>query len=195
VVRGDGIVDPLWFTTDPSVEGVDPFREPIDWHGVVTHGHLPENDHHGGRRLPGVDDPVRMLSGTAATSVAVEDFIYGRGDVSVTTPAGRPPTVRQGGSLTFRNLDSPPGGDPLRAVYHTITSCRTPCNRETGIAYPRADGPVVFDSGELGFGPRDATAAANRAKSRTPKDFAPGTYTYFCRVHPFMRGAFRVVPR
>jgi len=23
----------------------------------------------------------------------------------------------------------------------------------------------------------------------------PGTYTYFCRVHPFMRGAFRVLPR
>jgi hypothetical protein len=28
---------------------------------------------------------------------------------------------------------------------------------------------------------------------RTPRDLAPGTYTYFCRVHPFMRGAFRVV--
>ena len=22
----------------------------------------------------------------------------------------------------------------------------------------------------------------------------PGTYTYFCRIHPFMRGSFRVVP-
>ena len=24
-------------------------------------------------------------------------------------------------------------------------------------------------------------------------NLAPGTYTYFCRIHPFMRGAFRVV--
>jgi plastocyanin len=27
---------------------------------------------------------------------------------------------------------------------------------------------------------------------KTPRDLGPGTYTYFCRVHPFMRGAFRV---
>jgi hypothetical protein len=30
---------------------------------------------------------------------------------------------------------------------------------------------------------------------KTPKNLRPGTYTYFCRVHPFMRGAFRVVPK
>jgi hypothetical protein len=28
---------------------------------------------------------------------------------------------------------------------------------------------------------------------RTPTNLVPGTYTYFCRIHPFMRGAFRVV--
>jgi len=28
---------------------------------------------------------------------------------------------------------------------------------------------------------------------KTPKNLTPGTYAYFCRVHPFMRGAFRVV--
>jgi len=28
---------------------------------------------------------------------------------------------------------------------------------------------------------------------RTPRNLTPGTYAYFCRVHPFMRGAFRVV--
>ncbi|MFL5845384.1 MAG: hypothetical protein ACJ762_11870 [Solirubrobacteraceae bacterium] len=28
---------------------------------------------------------------------------------------------------------------------------------------------------------------------KTPKNLNPGTYAYFCRVHPFMRGAFRVV--
>ena len=27
----------------------------------------------------------------------------------------------------------------------------------------------------------------------TPANLPPGTYTYFCRIHPFMRGAFRVV--
>jgi hypothetical protein len=162
---------------------------------VVTHGHLSENDNHGGRRLPGLDDPLRMLSGIGAASVAVEDFVYGRGDLSVTTAAGRPPTVREGGTLTFRNLDSPRSGDPNRAVYHTITSCRAPGNRETGIAYPLADGPVVFDSSEPGFGPPGGHRRGEPPTWRTPKDLAPGTYTYFCRAHPFMRGAFRVVPR
>ena len=28
---------------------------------------------------------------------------------------------------------------------------------------------------------------------RTPSNLSPGLYTYFCRIHPFMRGAFRVV--
>jgi hypothetical protein len=30
---------------------------------------------------------------------------------------------------------------------------------------------------------------------KTPKNLTPGTYAYYCRVHPFMRGAFRVVKR
>ena len=58
-----------------------------------------------------------------------------------------------------------------------------------------ANGPVRFDSGNLGFGPEGRTAAAQRISWRTPKRIRPGTYTYFCRVHPFMRGAFRVAKR
>ena len=50
-----------------------------------------------------------------------------------------------------------------------------------------------FDSGELGYGPRGFTPAANRNTWQTPKSLKAGTYTYFCRIHPFMRGAFRVV--
>ena len=30
---------------------------------------------------------------------------------------------------------------------------------------------------------------------KTPKSLSAGTYTYFCRIHPFMRGSFRVVPK
>jgi hypothetical protein len=30
---------------------------------------------------------------------------------------------------------------------------------------------------------------------KTPKNLKSGLYTYFCRIHPFMRGAFKVVPK
>ena len=73
-------------------------------------------------------------------------------------------------------------------LYHSITSCKAPCNRKTGIAYPIADGPVQFDSGTLG----SRIPAAGVDEWKTPANLRPGTYTYFCRIHPFMRGAFRV---
>jgi hypothetical protein len=40
-----------------------------------------------------------------------------------------------------------------------------------------------------------ASSCVGTAVYRTPKNLKPGTYAYFCRVHPFMRGAFRVVKR
>jgi hypothetical protein len=189
-----GIIDPLWITSS-AVAGRDPFAQKVDWHGVVTHGHLAENDNHGGTGQAVLPDPRRPLAGTQAGSVDIAGFVYAQGDLTASGKAGRPPTVRQGGTLTFRNLDSPKGQNPALAIYHTITDCKAPCNKKTGIAYPIANGTATFDSGELGYGPKEATAAANRIEWKTPKNLSPGDYTYFCRVHPFMRGAFRVVAR
>ena len=78
------------------------------------------------------------------------------------------------------------------AKYHTITACKAPCNRTTGIAYPTANAKIQFDSAELGYGPSYATAASNKHVWKTPKNLPRATYTYFCRIHPFMRGSFRV---
>jgi plastocyanin len=97
------------------------------------------------------------------------------------------PTVRRGGRLTCVNRVA------RRDIFHTITACRAPCDRDTGIAYPLANAPVDFDSGELGYGPVGLTAAAGTDRWSTPRTLPTGTYTYFCRVHPFMRGGFRVV--
>jgi hypothetical protein len=187
-----GIIDPLWITSS-DVGGRDPFAQRVDWHGAVTHGHLAENDNHGGTGGSTLPDARQTPAGAQIPSVDIKGFVYARGDLTAGGNAGRPPTVRQGGTLTFRNLDSPKGQDPANAIYHTITGCKAPCNKKTGIAYPIADGRATFDSGELGYGPRGATAAANRIDWQTPNDLSPGSYTYFCRIHPFMRGAFRVV--
>ena len=170
----------------------DPFTEGVDDTGILTHGHLPENDNHGGSKLSGLPDPTSMLSGPPTKNVNIKDFVYGRGDLGLTGVRGRPPIVKRGKSLKFTNLDSLPGGSLASAKYHTITACKSPCNRTTGIAYPTANAKVQFDSSELGYGPSGFTPAANKHVWRTPKNLPRGTYSYFCRIHPFMRGSFRV---
>ncbi|MEA2311896.1 MAG: hypothetical protein QOE28_1864 [Solirubrobacteraceae bacterium] len=171
----------------PGGSGPDPFTTNVDVPGQVTHGHLNENRNHGGG-LGVLPDARRLLAAPPAVSrtVAVTGFVYGQGDLGLTGSHGRPPTIRPGGTIRFVNRDA------SRNIFHTITSCRAPCNAASGIAYPLANGPIRFDSGQLGFGPQGLTAAAQRITWRTPKTIRPGTYTYFCRVHPFMRGAFRV---
>ena len=173
---------------DPGGTGPDPFAVDVDVEGKVTHGHLPENDGHGGSRLTGLPDPRDLLARPVGGNgkVAIAGFVYGQGDLSNVGRTGRPARVRRGRGLTFVNRDA------KQEIFHTITACKAPCNRSTGIAYPLADAKVEFDSGELGFGPKGFTPAANRDTWTTPKGLDPGVYTYFCRVHPFMRGAFKV---
>jgi plastocyanin len=162
----------------------DPFSTSVDMPGLLTHGHLAENDNHGGAPDPTYFDATALPSADARPTIPIGDFVYGQGDMLLGDPV---PTVKAGGVITFDNLDAP----LENGIWHTITACKTPCNQSTGIAYPLADGDVTFDSGELGdVGP----PTAGRTTWSTPADLPPGTYTYFCRIHPFMRGAFRVIP-
>jgi plastocyanin len=178
---------PLAITTAPA-GGADPFKTNTAVPGVLTHGHLPENNVHGGRPRPArvVHNPAKAPDGPPTSTVDISSFLYGQGDLSMPGARGRPPVVAPGHALTFVNDDA------AHNIFHTITSCRLPCTATTGIAYPLADGPVTFDSAELGFGPVGFTAASNQVRWTTPAGLKPGTYAYFCRVHPFMRGAFRV---
>jgi plastocyanin len=50
----------------------------------------------------------------------------------------------------------------------------------------------VWESGTLGFDAVDGGTPDPIAE--TPKDLAVGKYSYFCRIHPWMRGTFEVVP-
>lgn len=178
---------PVVYTEGHVPGAADPFAGPVPTRGRITHGALPENNNKGGDFL-GLPDARTLRSGSVSGPIPIRNFAYGAGDLRRTGRAGRPPAVRAGRSLVFDNAF-----DDARGIMHTITGCRWPCNRSTGIAYPLANG-ADFDSGNLGTGPPAGTAASNRLRWQTPKDLKPGTYSYFCRVHPFMRGAFRVVP-
>ena len=178
----------LWMAP-PDARAPDPFANPaaISTTGQITHGHLPEADNHGGAAT-GLPDPTTLPDGqTVQNGVAITDFNYTPGDLTLPSSLQNPPIVKQGAALHFGNFDS------AAQIYHTITACRAPCTGSTGISYPLANGTIDFDSGELGYGVPGYTAARQQSDWYTPANLPTGTYTYFCRVHPFMRGAFRVV--
>jgi plastocyanin len=176
-----------------SKAGTDPFSHALPLHGHVTHGHLKENNVHGGT-APGFANPLSLPAVPVANNtVKIEDFKYQQGDLSANGTAKDPAEVPQGQSLTFVNGDGTPNTPFALQISHSITACATPCNLNTGVSYPIANGAGGFDSGQLGFGPPFLTAFNNKQTWSTPPNLPVGTYTYFCRIHPFMRGAFRVV--
>jgi plastocyanin len=178
-----------------DVGGLDAQDPNIPQTEILTHTHLSENNNHGGEPT-GVADPLSLPSAPVPNNtIGINQFTY-QADPSAGLSV---PTIEPGQTLTFHNFDAVPSAN----AFHTITACKDPCTARTGIAYPIADGPVTFDSGELGFNGNDPAGgrslagapAADRDTWQTPKDLPAGTYTYFCRIHPFMRGAFRVEPQ
>jgi hypothetical protein len=168
--------------------GRDPYKKRVDYTGPINHKHYAENNDHGGK-LPTVGpDPTKLAGGPLiGDPLVISDFSYGQGDFRLPGATGRPPVVRQGNSLTF----SLNGSDISRGIWHSLTSCAAPCNKSTGIAYPISDGKFRFDSGQMGVG---GAPTVGRTTWSTPKNLKVGTYTFFCRIHPLMRGSFRVVP-
>jgi plastocyanin len=158
--------------------------------GVVTHGHMKEAENYGGpdgAHLTGPDGP-------AVQSVNIAAFQYYPGGQGTETASGGIPTVQKGKSVTFYNEDA------AADIYHSITACQEPCNGATGIAYPLSNATVGtslvdFDSGQLGYGIPALGPAKNDYSYvlDTSKIPANSVLTYFCRVHPSMRGELKVV--
>jgi plastocyanin len=121
--------------------------------------------------------------GAAASRVTIANFQYYPGGRGAPGDMGLPPTVKQGTSLTFFNADQQAN------IRHSVTTCKYPCNGRYVSNYPWADGR--WDSGTLGYDAIDG--GTPDPVSATPKDLPVGKYSYFCRIHPFMRGEFRVV--
>jgi hypothetical protein len=195
---------------NPTAPGVDPFDPAVAvddspdcasgglpagklcLRGKVTHGHLHENDNFGGPA-----GAWTAKRGKGLNTVAMGAFVYLPGDLSMVSMTGVP-TVKLGNSITFANVDTP------LDIYHTATACTFPCLGNTGTAFPLAKGvtsigrDLEFDSGQLGIGIPAITGAKNEVTWKLPVTAEAGfkageVVTYFCRVHPFMRGAFEVV--
>jgi hypothetical protein len=98
-----------------GLHGDDPFTTRVDKPGTLTHGHLPENNHHGGASLAFAPNPLKVPSGRIATRLDITNFLYQRGSFLT---GGRIPTVRRGSSITFVNRDDALG---TNAAWHSIT--------------------------------------------------------------------------
>ena len=128
--------------------GRDPFEVAVDEPGLLTHGHLPENDNHGGRARTG---PVRRRARSCRRSRTRSRRSRSR---TSSTPAATSrvadsvPTVQPGQSITFDNIDR-------RAARATASGTRSPRARRRATSRPASPtrSPTAtcnFDSGELG---------------------------------------------
>jgi plastocyanin len=163
-------------------------RRPIDpTHGVPNRPWGHENDTVCGKRF---DRPCERPAkpyhpGIRTDEVTIANFTYQPGDLSLSGQLGDPVQVEKGTSLRFVNADQALG------IRHTVTTCRWPCNGPYVANYPLADG--VWDSGTLGYDP--ISGGSPSPVATTPANLPVGKYAYFCRIHPWMRGAFEVVRR
>jgi hypothetical protein len=161
--------------------------------GAVTHGHYRENGNYGGP-----NGEWSASKGPTTNDVAIANFLYTPGDLSTKSSTGIP-QVPLGSDLRFTNAEG-------AGIYHTITTCAFPCLGQTGAAFPVPDGktsqgrPLDLDSAELGIGAPAVGAASQRLDYSVPVTPQAGfrggeIVTYYCRIHPFMRGAFEVTNR
>ena len=118
--------------------------------------------------------------------VAIQGFVYGQGDLSSTGRRGRPARVRKGRGLTFVNRDA------KRTIYHTITALQGALQPHDGDRLPACRRQGRLRLGRAGLRPARLHGGGEPRHvddAEAPED---RQYTYFCRVHPFMRGAFEV---
>lgn len=175
------------YMADADVGGKDPYRQKVSSRGVLNHGQLEENNDHGGTGPVVGPDPTKLPSGLITSGpLMIGGYTYGPGDFRIPGSIGRPPVVEKGEQITFQLGSS----DQANEIWHSLTSCKSPCNKSTGISYPIPDGEFQFDSGQLGVG---GAPTVDRSTWATPRNMPVGTHTFFCRIHPLMRGAVRVV--
>jgi plastocyanin len=196
----------------PGGYGCVPSATTLCLRGQVTHGHYQSSDHHGGclGACPPFPQPMLpSIKGPLVTDIHWGGFTFGESDFSAIALDGVP-RVAQGKTLTFWNADA------ATYMWHTATSCAFPCTVPTTVDNPISNGSyaainpdgsiklsgnpaspyviggqVDFDSSELGVG----LGPSNRVSWGLDTSKLPlGVYTYYCRIHPSMRGAFEVVP-
>ena len=173
--------------------------------GQVTHGPLAESGNHSGGCPASGCPALPTKEGQPTQEIVSTGFTYGNADMGVIGQTGLP-LLKKGQPVRLWNYDT------AARIWHTYTRCAAPCTGTKDMAYPMADGGtgspddvMDFDSNEIGYGtpfePASGQIGGEKSEDQTLRDglyseFTPtqtGTYTFFCRIHKSMRGAFKVV--
>lgn len=197
------------FTPDPCTPDMDMSdgSGTLCLRGTVTHGQIEES----GNTFDGCTEstcpPLDAPEGPVVSDIVSAGFTYGNADLGVVGAAGIPRLVK-GETARFWNYDS------AARIWHTFTRCEEPCNGPTTVNYPIANGgngspddEMDFDSAQIGYGflfePAKSqiggggeTYGPSFVQDALYWEFTPtetGTFTFYCRIHPGMRGAFEVV--
>ena len=183
-----------WRSRTVAAGGVDPFTRQST--GAGAEPRPPARERQPRRRAQaGAPEPAAAARRPAtSTRSRSTTSLYGQGDLlrRPATPA-RPPRR----AAARRSRSSTVDRDPELSDLPHVTALQGALQqdrRASGSRSPtagRRSTPASSASARRDF---DAAARQNRDTWPTPQDVAAarGTYTYFCRVHPFMRGAFRV---
>src|SRR3954451_22943522 len=133
---------------------------------------------------------ARPKPGPAANVVQIAGMQYLPGNGGLSGEPAGPPGRGRGGTLTFLNEDY-----ANSLMRHTVSACDAPCNGMDTTNYPFLNGQ--FESGVLGYMWEDAYVSTSTFPkwSLDTSRMRPGYYTFFCRIHPFMRGSFYVAPQ
>lgn len=158
-------------------------------HDEVTHT-VPNQKwaHHAHETCDRCDVPgPKPERGPRTNTVHIVGHQYLPGNLGLEGEPLGPPVVERGERLLFINEDYAEG-----AVRHSITSCRAPCNGAYFANYPFHDG--VFHSGALGYAWQETYVSAKDEPrwELDTSDLRKGYYTFYCQLHPWMRGSFYV---
>ena len=188
--------------------------------GQATHARVPSSGDHWTCELNGCPNTfTAATSGKPATDIHLGGFTYGVSDIG-TVPLLGVPTVKVNTPVTFWNADTadymwhtmtrcalpcsgttsaaypiPDGAyddlvDPATgkgAAGKTLNGQSVEGLTLQQILTTFGPDPMDFDSGQLGYG-----TGANNKLSWAFTPTRTGTFAFFCRIHPSMRGAIRV---
>jgi plastocyanin len=209
---------PGWTEPGGNLAGCSPSATVLCTRGQITHGHIGSSSNHTGCRGTACSDSLLATApewvGDPIDEIHMAGFLYGPGDFGQIPVTGIP-EVALGSTVTFLNEDM------FALIPHTATLCGYPCTGSVNTHYPIPDGgqkvvatpatgddpdftvedpdgdkaldAMDFDTTELGINLGTPTLGEPQNARYELKATRTGVYTYFCRIHPFMRGAFEVV--